>query len=82
MPQIFASSVMFRSFLNLSANSCSPDYGKKGLESYMVKSSGGYVEKFSRQSGELAVLLLKPSNYCIHTRGLFHYLENAVDCHL
>lgn len=42
----------FRRFLNISAVSLNPDMGKKGLEGYMKKCSGGYIEKFSRKTGD------------------------------
>lgn len=53
IPGIFPKSKQLRRFLNLSDNSLSPDNGRKGMESFMVKSSGGYYEKFSRTSGKV-----------------------------
>jgi phospholipase D1/2 len=41
-----------KSFLNLSAVSLNADFGRKGKEGWLKKSSGGYVEKFSRQVGD------------------------------
>jgi phospholipase D1/2 len=41
-----------RSFLSVSVSSFNPDMGRKGKEGYLKKSSGGYVEKFSRQAGD------------------------------
>jgi hypothetical protein len=43
-------------FFGASAVSFNPDYGWKGKEGYLKKSSGGYVEKFSRKTGDYITL--------------------------
>lgn len=42
----------FRQFMNVSRISFNPDLGRKGKEGYLIKCSGGYVEKFSRKTGD------------------------------
>lgn len=41
-----------RELLNLNACSLNPDMGRKGREGWLQKSSGGYLEKFSRKFGD------------------------------
>lgn len=42
----------FREFIGSSVSSFDPDLGRKGREGYLKKSSGGYVQGFSRSAGD------------------------------
>jgi hypothetical protein len=50
--QLFAESKLLRTQLNISKISFNPDFGRKGKEGYLIKCSGGYIEKFSRKTGD------------------------------
>lgn len=41
-----------RSLIGASVNSFRPEFGRKGKEGYLKKCSGGYLEKFSRKTGD------------------------------
>ncbi len=49
---IFENNKLFRANLNISSISFNPDLGRKGKEGYLIKCSGGYIEKFSRKTGD------------------------------
>lgn len=49
---LFESSKQLKTILNVSINSFNPDDGRKGREGWLLKCSGGYVEKFSNRTGD------------------------------
>ncbi len=49
---IFENSKQLRILLNISNLSFNPNFGRKGKEGYLIKCSGGYVERFSRKTGD------------------------------
>ena len=56
-----------RHFLEVSAASFDPSLGRKGKEGFLNKSSGGYVEKFSRKYGD----------YIQHSRNRWFILHDT-----
>ncbi len=51
IPDPMSESMVYK-FFQFSAASFHPEYGRKGKEGYLKKSSGGYIEKFSNKLGD------------------------------
>eukprot|EP01038_Epipyxis_sp_PR26KG_P013202 gene13202-17691_t len=69
---IFANSSKLKPLLGNSAVSFNPDFGRKGMEGWLRKCSGGYVEKFSRKMGDY-VNMWRWRWVCIRDNGIGWY---------